>query len=178
MFVDYGHSLSMHMHVGAEHYGMESMRFVAHHLDELRENYGVTEFDLVVPTHIHDDHTCGIPYLQRHHGTRCWALSQVAQVIEDPAAWASTPCTYTKTIRVERYLNDGESFTWEEYKFDIYKIKDKDDIYHTVAAEVFDKACKDIKKDFIKKNNVFYSFKSNCSHYCFLSIKYLSLIHI
>ena len=35
-------------------------------------------------------------------------------------------------------------------KFDIYKIKDKDDIYHTVEAEVFDKACKDIKKDFIK----------------------------
>jgi hypothetical protein len=24
----------------------------------------------VVPTHIHDDHTCGIPYLQRHHGTK------------------------------------------------------------------------------------------------------------
>ena len=45
------------------------MRFVEHHLDELRDDYGVTDFDLVVPTHIHDDHTCGIPYLQRHHGT-------------------------------------------------------------------------------------------------------------
>ena len=54
------------------------MRFVEHHLDELREDYGVTRFDLVVPTHIHDDHTCGIPFLQRHHGTRCWALEEVA----------------------------------------------------------------------------------------------------
>ena len=35
-------------------------------------------------------------------------------------------------------------------KFDIYKIKDKDDIYHKVDTEVFDIACQVVKKVFIK----------------------------
>ena len=137
MFVDYGHSLSTHMHVGAEHHGQESMRFVAHHLEELREDYGVTGFDLVVPTHIHDDHTCGIPYLQRHHGTRCWALGEVAQVLEDPAAWASTPCTQPRPIRIDRHLHDGESFAWEEYRFDIYHAPGQTE-FHSVYAGLID----------------------------------------
>ena len=104
LFVDYGHAFWPHMHIGPDHDGFESMRFVEHHLDELREDYGVTSFDLVVPTHIHDDHTCGIPYLQRHHGTRCWALEEVGQVLADPAAWTSTPCTFPKPIRIDRWL--------------------------------------------------------------------------
>ena len=137
MFVDYGHSLSTHMHVGAEQHGQESMRFVAHHLEELREDYGVTGFDLVVPTHIHDDHTCGIPYLQRHHGTRCWALGEVAQVLEDPAAWASTPCTHPRPIRIDRHLHDGESFAWEEYRFDIYHAPGQTE-FHSVYAGLID----------------------------------------
>ena len=136
MFVDYGHSLSIHMHVGNEHHGMESMRFVAHHLEELRDDYGVTDFDLVVPTHIHDDHTCGIPYLQRHHGTRCWALTEVAQVLEDPAAWASTPCTHPKPIRIDRHLHDGESFTWEEYRFDIYHAPGQTEFHSVYAGQI------------------------------------------
>ena len=35
-------------------------------------------------------------------------------------------------------------------KFDIYKIKNKNKAYHTVDAEVFDKACQDVKKNFIE----------------------------
>ena len=137
MFVDYGHSLATHMHTNSEHHGQESLRFVAHHLEELRDDYGVTELDLVVPTHIHDDHTCGIPYLQRHHGTRCWALGEVAQVLEDPAAWASTPCTYPRPIRIDRYLHDGECFTWEEYRFDIYFAPGQTE-FHSVYAGLID----------------------------------------
>ena len=136
MFVDYGHSLSTHMHTGPDHSGFESMRFVVHHLDELRDDYGVTDFDLVVPTHIHDDHVCGIPYLQRHHGTRCWALHEVAQVLEEPAAWASTPCTIPKPIRVDRHLRDGESFTWEEYRFDIYHAPGQTEFHSVYAGNI------------------------------------------
>ena len=137
LFVDYGHSYWPHMHVGPDHEGLETMRFVEHHLDELRAVYGVTQFDLVVPTHIHDDHTCGIPFLQRQHGTRCWALEEVAQVIENPAAWASTPCTFPKPIRVERRLRDGERFSWEEYEFEIYFAPGQTE-YHSVYAATID----------------------------------------
>ena len=91
LFVDYGTSNLAHLHIHADHEGMESMRFVEHRLDALREDYGVSEVDVVIPTHIHDDHTCGIPYLQRFHDTKCWALDQVAQVIENPADWGEHP---------------------------------------------------------------------------------------
>jgi glyoxylase-like metal-dependent hydrolase (beta-lactamase superfamily II) len=137
LFVDYGHAYWPHMHIGPDHDGQEVMRFVEHHLDELREEYGVTSFDLVVPTHIHDDHTCGIPYLQRHHGTRCWALEEVGQVLADPAAWASTPCTFPKPIRIDRWLKDGERFRWEEYEFDIFFAPGQTE-FHSVYAGLID----------------------------------------
>ncbi len=120
LFIDYGHAYTPHMHIGADHEGPESMRFVEHHLDELAEDYGVQSIDVVIPTHIHDDHTCGIPYLQRHLGVACWALEEVAQVLEDPAAWASTPCVFPKLIRIDRRLADGDTIEWEEYEFQIF----------------------------------------------------------
>jgi glyoxylase-like metal-dependent hydrolase (beta-lactamase superfamily II) len=137
MFVDYGHAFWPHMHIGPDHDGLETMRFVEHHLGELREDYGVTSFDLVVPTHIHDDHTCGIPYLQRHHGTKCWALQEVAQVLADPAAWASTPCTFPKPIRIDRTLTNGERFRWEEYEFEIRFAPGQTE-FHSVYAGIID----------------------------------------
>jgi len=137
MFVDYGHGFRPNMHVGPDHDGLESMRFVEHHLDELRDDYGITDFDLVVPTHIHDDHTCGIPFLQRHHGTKCWALEEVGQVLVDPAAWTSTPCTFPKPIRIDRWLKDGETFQWEEYEFEMYFAPGQTE-FHSVYAGMID----------------------------------------
>jgi glyoxylase-like metal-dependent hydrolase (beta-lactamase superfamily II) len=137
LFVDYGHAFLPHMHVGPDHDGLETMRFVEHHLDELRDDYGVTRFDLVVPTHIHDDHTCGIPFLQRHHGTSCWALEQVGQVLTDPAAWTSTPCTFPRPIRIDRWLKDGETFQWEEYEFEIHFAPGQTE-FHSVYAGMID----------------------------------------
>ena len=119
LLVDYGHSSWAHLHTGADHHGMESMRFVRHHLIQLRRDHGVRTIGVVVPTHVHDDHTCGIPYLQRHEGTECWALDAVGQVLEDPAGWASTPCVYPLPIRVDRRLADGECFEWEGHEFEI-----------------------------------------------------------
>ena len=53
-------------------------------------------------------------------------------------------------------------------KFDIYKIKDKDDIYHTIDTEVFDKACQDVKKDFIRI--VFISYQHSIAQTWFSEI--------
>jgi glyoxylase-like metal-dependent hydrolase (beta-lactamase superfamily II) len=136
LFVDYGHAYWPHMHMGPDHDGLESMRFVEHHLDELREEHGVTAFDLVIPTHIHDDHTCGIPYLQKHHEAKCWALEEVAQVLEDPAAWCSTPCTFPKPIRIDRRLRDGERFRWEEYEFEIHFAPGQTEFHSVYAATI------------------------------------------
>ena len=137
LFIDYGQASMAHLHVGADHEGMETMRFIEHRLDDLEARFGVSSVDVVIPTHIHDDHTCGIPYLQRHHGTECWALDDVADVIEDPSAWASTPCLFPKAIRVDRRLTDGERFRWEEFEFQIRYAPGQTE-FHSVIATVID----------------------------------------
>ena len=135
-FIDYGHSHWAHMGTGSEREDGDTMRFVVHHLDELRETYGVHDIDLVLVTHIHDDHTAGIPYLVRHESARVWALDEVAQVLEDPAGWCSTPCTLAPPIPIERQLTDGERFTWEEFDFEVHHAPGQTEFHSVLATHV------------------------------------------
>ena len=136
LIVDYPHAaLSLFMVAlhSAEPYA--SLRFVEHHLDELRDDWGVTSFDVVIPTHIHDDHVCGIPYLQRHHNIECWALDDVAKVLAAPAQW-NTPCLLETPIRIDRKLSDGESFQWEGFDFQIVHYPGQTEFHSAVLAQV------------------------------------------
>lgn len=74
MLIDYGLTSLAHLHASNDHGSFQALRFVQHHLEQLRDDYGVREIELVIPTHIHDDLVCGISFLQRHFGTQCWAL--------------------------------------------------------------------------------------------------------
>jgi len=111
------------------------LRFIEHHLDELRDEWHVKSFDVALPTHIHDDHVCGIPYLQRHHGTVCWALEDVAKVIEAPASW-NTPCLYGTPIRVDRRFKDGERFEWEGFRFEIVFYPGQTEFHAAILGEI------------------------------------------
>lgn len=136
LLVDYGHAFGGHMHVLQDAEPWESMRFVEHHLDELRERYGVTSIEVVVATHAHDDHVCGIPYLQRHHGAACWALDEVANVLEDPAAWASTPCTLPKPIQVQHKMADGERRVWRGLELTFHHAPGQSEFHSVISAEI------------------------------------------
>ncbi len=135
-FIDYGHAFWAHMAVAQEREDGDTMRFVVHHLDELRDTYGIRDIDMVLVTHIHDDHTAGIPYLVRHEGARVWALDEVAQVLEDPAGWCSTPCTLPKPIPIQRHLTDGERFQWEEYDFEVHHAPGQTEFHSVLATHV------------------------------------------
>ena len=135
-FIDYGHAFWAHMAVAQEREDADTMRFVVHHLDELRDTYGVNDIDMVLVTHIHDDHTAGIPYLVRHENARVWALDEVAQVLEDPAGWCSTPCTLPKPIPIQRHLTDGERFQWEEYDFEVHHAPGQTEFHSVLATHV------------------------------------------
>jgi glyoxylase-like metal-dependent hydrolase (beta-lactamase superfamily II) len=136
LLIDYGHSFGAHLHIGTDQLAFESFRFVAHHLDELSERFGVTSIDAVIPTHIHDDHACGIPYLQRHHGTACWALDRVAEVLEAPAAWASTPCLYAKPIRVRCRLADGDRVAWRGFELTFHHAPGQTEFHSVISARI------------------------------------------
>lgn len=136
LLIDYGHSFPEHMHVGEDREDEETMRFVAHHLNELFDNYGVREIEAVIPTHVHDDHTCGIPYLQRHHQVKCWTIKQMAPVLATPNRWSSTPCCYNRPIRIDREFSDGEEFTWEDYRFKIYHAPGQTEFHSIVSTSI------------------------------------------
>ena len=114
-----------------------ALRFVEHHIDELRDRWGVEQIDVVVPTHIHDDHVCGIPYLQRHHGTQVWALDQVAKVLEAPERY-NTPCLIADPIPVDRVLADGDRFEWEGFRFEIVHYPGQTEFHSAILCENLD----------------------------------------
>ncbi|WP_028351672.1 MBL fold metallo-hydrolase [Bradyrhizobium murdochi] len=136
MLIDYGLISNAHLHFSNDHGSYQALRFVQHHLEQLRDDYGVREIELVVPTHIHDDHVCGIPFLQRHFGTQCWALDCVAEVIADSPAWASTPCCFHKPIKVQRILRDGEAFHWRGFDFEIYHAPGQTEYHAAILGKI------------------------------------------
>lgn len=91
-------------------------RALPHSLEALREQAGVVALDAVVPTHYHDDHTCGIPLLQRTLGVACWAPESFARLLAEPSAHRF-PCTWPQPIRVDRELSLEEGFAWEGIRF-------------------------------------------------------------
>jgi glyoxylase-like metal-dependent hydrolase (beta-lactamase superfamily II) len=83
-------------------------RFVAHTLDEFRVASGVRRVRATVPSHYHDDHLAGVPWLQREHGAEAWIHATFADIVAAPGRF-DLPCLLADPIRVDRVLNDGDT---------------------------------------------------------------------
>lgn len=94
-------------------------RALLHGLDGLREVFGIDRIDVVLVSHFHDDHVCGIPVLQRLFDTECWAAENFADLLEQPDAHCF-PCNWPIASQVNRRLKLEEEFTWEEYTFRLH----------------------------------------------------------
>ncbi|MER8576992.1 MBL fold metallo-hydrolase [Mesorhizobium sp. M1409] len=136
MLIDYGLTSPGHLHWAADSDGIQGVRFIEHHIDQLRQQYDVHSIELVVPTHTHDDHIAGIPFLQKQFGTQCWALDWVARVIANPAAWASTPCCLSKPINVQKVLEDGESFHWRGFDFEMHHAPGQSEYHAFIVGDI------------------------------------------
>jgi glyoxylase-like metal-dependent hydrolase (beta-lactamase superfamily II) len=110
LFFDYGFP-------GWAHCQGSASRFLAHSLDELAERFGVLPPEVVIPTHYHDDHVCGIPYLERRFGTEVWAHEVFADILERPAAYR-LPCLWREPARVTKRVLDGATVRWREFEFE------------------------------------------------------------
>ena len=115
--IDYGYDA--HNLVSTNYPRPANRRASLHSLEALKSRFGIDRVDVVLVSHFHDDHVCGIPLLQRLFGTQCWAAENFADLLESPHAHCF-PCDWPVPARVDRRLPLGETFTWEEYTFRLH----------------------------------------------------------
>lgn len=97
----------------------DRIRFVEHNLSELRARYGMKSVDVAMPSHMHDDHLNGFPYLARHHGTKVWCYENMVEILERPRG-SNLGCILAEPLKVERSFRHGEKFKWEEFEFTVF----------------------------------------------------------
>jgi glyoxylase-like metal-dependent hydrolase (beta-lactamase superfamily II) len=119
LFIDYGSAsgnfFTSFMNATAVN---DRIRFVEHSIPELKSRYGMKSIDVAMPSHMHDDHLNGFPFLQRHHGTRIWCYQNMKDVLQHPRHY-NLGCILGEPIKVERTFQNEEKFRWEEYEFTV-----------------------------------------------------------
>jgi len=119
LFVDYGSASQLHFNNFERATAVtDRIRFVEHSIDELKRNYGLKSVDVVMPSHMHDDHINGFPYLIRQYGTQVWCYENMVDVIENPRGW-NLGCILGEPFKVSRSFRHGEKFRWEEFEFEV-----------------------------------------------------------
>jgi glyoxylase-like metal-dependent hydrolase (beta-lactamase superfamily II) len=96
----------------------DRMRFVEHTIPELKARYGLKSVDIVMPSHMHDDHLNGFPYLVRHYGPKVWCYENMVEILQNPRG-NNLGCLLAEPIKVDRSFRHGERFKWEEFEFTV-----------------------------------------------------------
>ncbi|HEY8476944.1 MAG TPA: MBL fold metallo-hydrolase [Chloroflexota bacterium] len=109
LFLDYGFPTFDHFNPGG-------WRFVEHSIPELREVAGLAAVEVLVPSHYHDDHIAGVPYLQERFGTKVWCYENMADILEKPHAY-NLPCLLPQPVKVDRTFGELEAFEWNGWRF-------------------------------------------------------------
>jgi glyoxylase-like metal-dependent hydrolase (beta-lactamase superfamily II) len=108
MFLDYGFPSASHF--------AANFRFAEHSLSELRRVAGLCQVEVVLPSHYHDDHVCGLEYLHRQHGAQLWVFENQADILAHPEAY-KIPCLWERPMTAARVFGEGESFAWRGIDF-------------------------------------------------------------
>lgn len=119
LFVDYGSASWVFFQVFTRYVGtFNRMRFVEHSIEKMRARYGLKSIDVAMPSHVHDDHLNGFPYLSRRYGTKIWCYENMVDVLENPKG-LNIGCILGEPLRIDRSLRNKESFKWEEFEFTV-----------------------------------------------------------
>ncbi|MCA1594807.1 MAG: MBL fold metallo-hydrolase [Chloroflexi bacterium] len=118
MAIDYGYHTQT-CGAWSSYANPDRRRALLHGMDGLKQQFGIDRIDVVLVSHFHDDHVCGIPVLQRVQGTQCWAADNFADLLAQPEAHCF-PCNWPVACRVDRRLPLDQTFTWEEYTFRLH----------------------------------------------------------
>ncbi|MFN7937929.1 MAG: MBL fold metallo-hydrolase [Bryobacteraceae bacterium] len=119
MFIDYGSASGIHFgNFERATAATDRIRFVEHNIDGLKKKFGMSQVDVAMPSHMHDDHMNGFPHLARHHGTKIWCYENMVDIFQNPRGH-NLGCTLGEPFRVSRSFRHGEKFKWEEFEFEI-----------------------------------------------------------
>ncbi len=119
LFVDYGSASWPFFQVFTRYVGtFDRMRFVEHSIEKIRARHGLKSIDVAMPSHMHDDHLNGFPYLAGHYGTKIWCYENMVDILENPRGM-NLGCILGEPIKVDRSFRDKESFKWEEFEFTV-----------------------------------------------------------
>ncbi len=117
LFLDYGGPSWNSFYAFKDAVGVYGrFRFVEHSIENLKANYGLNSVDVAIPSHMHDDHLNGFPYLAEHHGTKIWCFENFVDILENPCGY-NLGCTLGAPIHVDRVIRNHETFRWEEFEF-------------------------------------------------------------
>lgn len=120
LFVDYGSQSGILFNSGSISFEAGNrLRVLEHNLEILREQFGMRSIDVVLPSHYHDDHVNGLPYLQQHHGAQVWCYKNMRDILENPHGY-KLGCVFAEPLKVDRPLEQGEVFKWEEFEFQVF----------------------------------------------------------
>ncbi len=100
-----------------DHVAGAGTRFVQHSLHDLADRFGVTGIPVVVPTHYHDDHVCGLGWLREHYGTEVWASERFAEILEHPSRFR-LPAVWREPLEVDLRYPEGATLEWGGYTFE------------------------------------------------------------
>jgi glyoxylase-like metal-dependent hydrolase (beta-lactamase superfamily II) len=95
----------------------------------------VQRIEAVLPSHYHDDHVNGIPYLQRELGVECWAYENMRDILQDPRG-ELIGCVLPTPIDVHRTFRDGERFAWEGLEFTVHYTPGHADYHMGMFAQI------------------------------------------
>ncbi len=118
LFIDYGYDFTPGFAAGTDR---AARRPWLYSLPALKEQFGVSRVDAVIPTHYHDDHVAGINLLRRVEGARVWAAENFAQVLAHPTRY-DLPCLWREAIAVDHVLPLQTPIHWEEYELCLYPL--------------------------------------------------------
>jgi len=119
MFIDYGSASGLHFGNFERATAVtDRIRFVEHSIDDLKSRFGLKSVDVVLPSHMHDDHINGLPHLIRKYQTQVWCYENMVDIFENPRGH-NLGCTLAEPFKVSRSFAHGERFKWEEFDFEI-----------------------------------------------------------
>ena len=110
-------------------------RFLPTGIDALRRDHDVDQIEVVIPTHYHDDHVIGIPYLQKRFDAQVWSYDRIAPILERPEAF-NMPCLFPAPIHVDRRLRDREDFEWRGVQFTMHDLPGQTDLHSGISFDL------------------------------------------